>query len=587
MSDKLFSCTICSKSFKRNGNLLNHIARIHSSENILDDASDSSHSDASDSSSHFELPEFTSELKDAQRKYVISSYISRKDENNLDFSKGDPRATREYIFLNQRKDANDVVQAFFDGTEPPLIITIMKKTQVGMSGLMIQIAYQMCAEEDDKIIRLENVFIITGMSNRDWERDMIDFAPSCLKDRIFHHGSLPRFEKKLKNIQDLKNALFIIDEIHMGSKPDQRLHQCLTKIMGIPLSTLIENNIKIVIASATPARVMHDAQQWQERHRIHKMEIPPTYIGHETFLQRNILRDVMDMKIPANVLSWFNTIRDLYADDYRIHFIREEQKHLKMIAKMAHEYGFLYREHNSQERLSEKELFQNTLTKHVIVGIKDLMRAANRIPTQWKYRIGSVCEQFTKNVDIDVQIQGIVGRMTGYWNIDQHMTGPFYLHIPSVQEYLKFYDDCSQNYTTRKNHSFIGVQHWNSGISVIDLFEYDITEPFTTPLDVKEYLIPLLKPTLQKCTQYTIYSDSEMRTYIRYRSEDRYLLIFESKEQFLSQNKDIHWGISSHEGDINCRIMPVLLNDNIHYIGIYKKDILLHYQAPTLFMTTA
>ncbi len=53
-------------------------------------------------------------------------------------------------------------------------------------------------------------------------------------------------------------------------------------------------------------------------------------------------------------------------------------------------------------------------------------------------------ERYCKKPDTNVQIQGLVGRMTGYWKnivMDGHKTGPYRTCIVSILQYEKFYQN--------------------------------------------------------------------------------------------------------------------------------------------------
>jgi hypothetical protein len=130
-------------------------------------------------------------LISARRDSVLQAYNSAKAENHLRFLEGDDKATSEYIFPNQIEDANNIVDKFYKNHRR--VISIQKKTKVGADGLMIEIAKLLTTHIDDNfIVNPANVRIITGMSNAGWEKDMIDKAPNCFKDKIFHHGKLEK-----------------------------------------------------------------------------------------------------------------------------------------------------------------------------------------------------------------------------------------------------------------------------------------------------------------------------------------------------------------------------------------------------------
>ena len=73
----------------------------------------------------------------ARRETVIQAYNSAKAENYLKYLEGDEKATQEYIYDNQIIDANNIVAEFYDNARH--VISITKKTKVGMDGLMIEV----------------------------------------------------------------------------------------------------------------------------------------------------------------------------------------------------------------------------------------------------------------------------------------------------------------------------------------------------------------------------------------------------------------------------------------------------------------
>jgi hypothetical protein len=158
----------------------------------------------------------------ARRERVIASYKEAELLNYELFHNGDDKATAEYIFPNQKEDANNIVDKFYKNKRR--VISIQKKTKVGADGLMIEIAKLLTTHIDDNfVVDPANVRILTGMSNVTWQNDMIDKAPNCFRNNIFHHGKLSK--SHLKNI---RNGLFIIDEVDTGDKEYQVLHTILT-----------------------------------------------------------------------------------------------------------------------------------------------------------------------------------------------------------------------------------------------------------------------------------------------------------------------------------------------------------------------
>ena len=124
-----------------------------------------------------------------------------------------------YIYPNQIEDAARISDIFYKnyiGNNNIKVVSIVKKTKVGMDGLMIEIAKNMTTHPDDDFCLLyQNVKFITGMSNKSWEKDMKDKIPECFRNNVYHHGKLKHLQKTLN---DVTNALIIVDNIFIESR---------------------------------------------------------------------------------------------------------------------------------------------------------------------------------------------------------------------------------------------------------------------------------------------------------------------------------------------------------------------------------
>jgi hypothetical protein len=378
----------------------------------------------------------------ARREYVLQSYNSASAENRLRFMEDDDKATAEYIFPNQMEDASNIVDKFYKNNRR--VISIQKKTKVGADGLMIEIAKLLTTHiEDSIIVNPANVRIITGMSNAGWEKDMIDKAPNCFKDKIFHHGKLVR-----SDLTKLTNGLIIIDEIDTGDKEFQVLHNTLKEAGVLDVEHMNKHNNRFVFISATMIKELYDLYRWGDLHEYHTMIIPPEYIGHTDFLHMGIVREFYSMHSNDNAVRWVQEdIIDHYGNDYRVHIVRVNTKIGDVVQNACIRKGVSFRNHTSTDRLSQdeiKELFKEPLTQHIVLGVKGFFRRANLIPNRWKLRIGATHELYTKIIDNSVQIQGLTGRMTGYWRTyinNGHKTGPHRTSIRAIEEYEKTYLD--------------------------------------------------------------------------------------------------------------------------------------------------
>ena len=404
--------------------------------------------------------------KSLNRDYVSQDYKTAEIKSMREYHRGNNKYSEQYIFANQKEDALNITDKFYNN-RTLRVISVLKRTKVGCDGLMIELLKNITTHPDDEfILMLENVFIITGMSNKQWEDEMKDKIPNCFKDNIYHHGKLQNLEEKMTNI---KNAFIIIDEIDTGDKEDQKLHNFLDNSGILDIDYMEENNIRFIVVSATIRNELLDLEKWCDKHLEYKMTIPENYIGHGQFLEKGIIQEFYPVDNIEQARKWVNEdIIENYQNDYRIHFIRTIDKHTSFIRNACLERGIDFRNHTSSDRISPEELkdiFEN-IHSHVVIAVKGFYRRANLIPNDWKIKIGVMHERYVANIDTNVQIQGLPGRMTGYWKniIDQgHKVGPIRTSIKSVKQYEKFYENPNSNerYNTSGGTSFLNPNNIN------------------------------------------------------------------------------------------------------------------------------
>jgi hypothetical protein len=515
-------------------------------------------------------------LISARREEVIQTYNAARARNQRQYIEGNVKATREYIYPNQIEDANKIVDIFY--TSDVRVVSVQKRTKVGADGLMIEIAKIMTTYiDDDFVIDHKNVRIITGMSNIAWERDMIDKAPTCFKENIFHHGKLSKTE-----LTNLKNGLIIIDEIDSGDKEEQILHATLKSAGILDIEYMKSNNLYFVFISATMLRELRELYKWgDELHANHRMTIPTEYIGHGYFLERGIIKEFYALDTLQKAEKWIQEdILDHYGADFRVHMVRLNPKgkhrNVDTVQDACIRKGVAFYNHTSNERKTEKEMidfFEKPLTKHIVIGILGFFRRANLIPDEWKLRIGALHELYTNTVDNNVQIQGLPGRMTGYWR-DKieggHKTGPYRTSIQAVKEYEAIYDcpdDKTKKYKTASYTPFVSPRNFENLEVEEDIPTYRITNVFTDLEKLYSYLED--HRTQGKITKYRINTDGDEYATIQYRGNPRKLLVYETADAF--EKLDIYWGINKKLDDdnISCRIMPIMHQGALSWIGIY------------------
>ena len=490
-----------------------------------------------------------SDMISNDRESVIQSYNSAVADNRRAYGKNDDKATSEYIFPNQMEDANNVVDRFY--SKGRRVISIQKKTKVGADGLMIEIAKLLTTHpDDDFVIALDNVRFITGMSNAGWEKDMIDKAPGCFKDKIFHHGKLSR-----SDLVNLKNALIIIDEIDSGDKENQVLHTTLKEAGVLDVEYMKKNNIRFVFISATMIKEYHDLYRWGELHELYKMTIPDSYIGHKDFLEMGIIQEFYNLKTKENAEKWVKEdIIDNYGTDYRVHIVRLSGTSVEIIEKACIRNSVIFRNHTSTDRLGEdeiKEFFKEPLTRHIVLGVKGFFRRANLIPNCWKLRIGATHELYTKIVDNNVQIQGLPGRMTGYWRAiieSGHKTGPHRTSIKAVEQYEATYIDPlgPNSYTTtgfKKTKGKVVAQ--NTMLSVHNIANL---EPVALPVMRVKGQMPIVIFTITNEEKSKFKNKAAMIDIICKYDKETYMKYSKYQQHYWNMDtptKQVKWGLNS------------------------------------------
>ena len=362
----------------------------------------------------------------ARIAFVQASYALAEAENDWKHSIGDDQATSMYVYPSQKQDAAAIVEAFRNVP----VVSVTKRTKIGMDGLMIEVLYRMA------LSGYTEPRILTGMNNRQWMHDMKAKTPSCFRDHIYHHGKLHRAQ-----LESLTNAVILVDEVDTGDKEMQVLHATLKAARLLDFDHLVRQNIKLMFASATMFKELYDLHKYPAYHRWICLTVPPNYVSHGDFLKMGIIREHYAMERAEDARRWLNDDVLTYGPDYRIHICR--LKAWEGMEQACLEAGVEFRAYTSTDTLTHdglRQLFTAPLTAHVVIAVKGFYRRATMIPNAWKLKIGATHELYTTNVDYNVQIQGLPGRMTGYWKdalLAGHVTGPHRCSTLAVENYEK------------------------------------------------------------------------------------------------------------------------------------------------------
>ena len=193
---------------------------------------------------------------------TIKLIKKKRKRFNLDLSIAADERPNDKLFKNQRTTATLIVSDLEDGTL--VFIGVVGETQSGKTGTMIATIKQYMKKN---IIPIENIYIITGLSDIMWCKQTKERVPDSIMDRVFHRSDLlnPKFLDEIKN---KKNVLILMDEVHLAAKEKQTIYKCFNAAGLLDKENLFKNDIKIIQFTATPDGIYGDLNNWNNGSKI-------------------------------------------------------------------------------------------------------------------------------------------------------------------------------------------------------------------------------------------------------------------------------------------------------------------------------
>ena len=344
-----------------------------------------------------------------------------------------------------------------------LFTLLILPPQYGKTGTAI--ATLLAYTKSNDILPNKNIKYITGLSDLEWLNQNKTRFPNILKDNIIHRNGLIKFVKELG---ELKNALIFIDENHIATKKEQTIFNIFKNIGFFDTKYLYENDIKIVMTTATPNGCLIDLNEWNKLipnsvsiliEPLNDNYISPTKLLEEgnvfqyknlNCLKKNIKNtfqsyDDFKQYLKDNFNTYlntssFNNIKELKTDIdnqkgkfYNIiriptgisGYFTEET--FKLIFK-GDNYNFIVYDGLS-DITDINDILINKPYKPTIIFIKELLRCSKTIV---KKHLGILYERKTDFVDDSIIIQGVLGRCCGY-EYNKHIK--IYTNINSITKY--------------------------------------------------------------------------------------------------------------------------------------------------------
>ena len=343
------------------------------------------------------------------------------------------------IHENQNKCGRAVRNIF---NNPSIInCLVYGMTQTGKTGCMTSIINHFMLSNN---IQIDNIYIITGLSDIEWKKDTKYRMPDSINSRVFHRANLHK--TFVEDIKSKKNILIIMDEIHIACTDKQTINKIFEECKFYNLDYLLENDIKFVQFSATPDGNINDIFNWKHHSAIVKLDPGHNYYGPKQAIEQNRVKQFKDLTNEDNVKELKYVIDNNYTSP-RYYLIRVPNKkednggnnnQLKVISNIKNVFGenYVYNEEYLKEKKDDiNKILEIQPEKHTFIFYCEILRCAK---TQYKKYIGISYERYIINPCDSSIIQGSFGRLTGYGDNGDSIC---YTNIQSLENYIKLWEN--------------------------------------------------------------------------------------------------------------------------------------------------
>lgn len=376
----------------------------------------------------------------------------------------------EIYYPNQKETATNVCQCIHDVAI--VFQMVLAPCQSGKTGCMLAIIEELL--ESNSNINPEKIFVITGLSDKEWVRQTRLRIP--LGTNVIHRSQLNRSNHLF---EDLKNAVILVDECQIATKQMMSIDKLLHSMGLKDHKYLKENNVNIVEFSATPNNSLDDVELWTTSSAKHTMEPGRGYKGHRALIDDKRLYQAYDLYIQDDVHAGLSQ-EDIVArhalikpaideihrlkkkiDEYgepRFHVIRVPSGHkgVTVMGRIKAEFNWNHDQFKDcfvdNDNLGEDKRLIDELKcvpqKQTVLFIKQTARCAATFPN--KNRIGVLYEHLPIIVQDDIIAQGLAGRACGY-DVDDGMV--VFSNVESIQKYV---DMVESGFTERTVFTFLG-----------------------------------------------------------------------------------------------------------------------------------
>jgi len=441
---------------------------------------------------------------------------------------------KKLFYPNQEKCANEIIDTFNDRTK--IIVNVNALTQSGKTGCMLNFIYKYINQEP---IPIKNIFITTGLHFNEWKEQQKERFPKCLHSNILKRDKI---KKKIEKYKDEKNLLILIDEAHYAAKKKQTIDKILKSFECNKIEECYKKDIKIVLFTATPNRIIEDLKGFEHASNSLIMKPGDGYIGIKDLLEQGRIlqynKDVNDVTkdIEDKITEKFSKVscyhivriptgkKDTFEDD------------MKSWCKKNNYDCKSYDQNSGLKNIND--VLSKQPTKHTFIFIKEKLRCSVTLKDEY---IGIVYERKANKPVTSVVIQGLAGRLTGY---NKNKETIIYTDLGVIDEYINSYES-----------KFIDMYRCSERSSFVDNIATD--DRREVPTDKKEYKYAyyICKPS--KVNQFL--RDNNLGEYREPKQDEKtgeYLANIYEKEPKRCTFEDIEPVIYRGLGTVKKRIYP-------------------------------
>ena len=444
--------------------------------------------------------------------YDITEQMIMKNSKNIVLLEIDNKklSGESIIYDNQEKCSLEIVSNLHN--KKIINIMIVALTQSGKTGTMSGLIKNYL-NDTTNLIPIENIYIITGLSSRDWVDQTTNRMPQSIQKRVFHRDNLTN--KFVDDIKNKRNVLIIIDEIQIAAKENQTLYKSFNKAGFYDKQNLLRKDIKIIEFTATPDGTIYDLMNWGGNALKIKMEPGQGYTScFDLKNQKRVLQykdlcgyDKTTDKVDEELVAVNIIELNLHIDKYEkpsYHIIRTPNGYMSNIVidnfKKNINEDIPYYTYDKESDIEDiNKILKVEPEQHTYIFIKEKLRCSKTLCKQY---LGVVYERYSLFPDDTVIIQGLIGRGTGY---DDNGKSIYFTNIPSIEKYDKLWKSTFEDKTIEwkskttkiKNDLLYSTGTYNNpslidGMSVSSEESNEEHEPvikkFTDFVEVKKYV---------------------------------------------------------------------------------------------------